>query len=295
MTQMNFNNVMKVNRVKVVGPITALNIIDDFDRNQTPIKRGSVTVKVGDSELVLELYMAETYKSGKENSSYKILEGATIGSVFTYDCNLNESKFVPRDGSGELARSYKIRVNFVNKTRNTDVEGATFEYGGIVLSQLKEMTNQEGEVYRLDIMIGQPEDYTDRGLNIFRFNVDPRNTELIQAVRDNFNTLDTVKISGTIVAETTTTEVIEESLFGAPVTKTYQNNFVSYNITGAAVVPENNIYSEEQINHLMQATKEYDATLKAEATAAPKKAAKTAKTVDPLGWFEQGGIGNGFA
>lgn len=285
MTQL--TNVTKENRVNITGTITAMDIADTFNDNNTPIKRGTVTVKVGESEIVLNIYMSEVYRSGKENKSYTLLNELGVGSFANFSCQLDENKFVP-DGSTDISRSYRIRASFINKPRAGDVEEATFQYGGVVLSPLKEVTNKEGEVYRYDIMIGQPEYRKDdevhlTGFNTVRFNVDPRNNNMIEAVRSTLSPLDTVKINGNIVSEITTTQVVEEALIGEGRTITYQNNFTSFNITGAVVVPENQVYSEEQINFLIANTKTADSALKTQPKAA-KTAKKTASVKkDPLG------------
>lgn len=281
----NFDNVMKINKATINGTVSAINITDDFNKKGTAVKRGNLTVTVGDSDIVVELYMAETYNSGKENSSYKILETLAQGAMYSFDCSLEENKFVPANGTDEIARSYRIRVNFINRMRDFDVEGATFEYGGIVIQPLTEVTNKEGDVVNYNIVIGQPQYYTDRGFNAFRFNVDPRNTNLINAVRENLNRSDTVKIRGEIATTVTQSEVVEEALFGESKARTYQNVFTNFNITGGYSVPENQIYSEEQIASLSQSTKNYENELRNNS----QKPASTSKTAsvknDPLGVF----------
>ena len=279
----NFDNVMKINKATINGTVSAINITDDFNKNGTAVKRGNLTVTVGDSDIVVEVYMAEVYNSGKENSSYKILETLAQGAMYSFDCSLEENKFVPANGTNEIARSYRIRVNFINRMRDFDTEGATFEYGGIVIQPLAEVNNREGDVVNYNIIIGQPQYYTDRGFNAFRFNVDPRNTNLINAVRENLNRSDTVKVRGEIVTTVTQSEVVEEALFGESQTKTYQNVFTNFNITGGYSVPENEIYSEEQIASLSQSTKNYENELRnnSQKTAPTSKAASVKS--DPLG------------
>lgn len=281
----NFDNVMKINKATINGTVSAINITDDFNKKGTAVKRGNLTVTVGDSDIVVELYMAETYNSGKENSSYKILETLAQGAMYSFDCSLEENKFVPANGTDEIARSYRIRVNFINRMRDFDTEGATFEYGGIVIQPLTEVTNKEGDVVNYNIVIGQPQYYTDRGFNAFRFNVDPRNTNLINAVRENLTRSDTVKIRGEIATTVTQSEVVEEALFGESKARTYQNVFTNFNITGGYSVPENQIYSEEQIASLSQSTKNYENELRNNS----QKPASTSKTAsvknDPLGVF----------
>lgn len=285
MTQtIDFKKAMQVNRATIVGAVTAIDMVDDFNKAQKPVKRGTLTVKVGESELLLQFYFAETYNNGNANASYNIMNEMAIGSVFSFDCSLEENRFAPRDGSGEIAKSYRLRINFINKLRQGDTEGAGFEFGGVVLSPLKEVVKDD-EIVRYDIIIGQPKYRVEEGFNSFRFNVDPRNTQLVDAVRDNFKPMDTVKINGHIVNEVVITEVTEEALFGEDIVKTYQNSFTFYNIAGASRVSEDNIYSEEQINHLIANTKSNDAKMLTAATK-PAAATNTAKSnADLLGDF----------
>lgn len=285
MTQtIDFKKAMKVNRATIVGSVTAIDAIDDFNKAQKPVKRGTLTVKVGESELLLQFYFAETYNNGNANASYNIMNEMAIGGVFSFDCSLEENRFAPRDGSGEIAKSYRLRINFINKLRQGDAEGAGFEFGGVVLSPLKEVV-KDGEIVRYDIIIGQPKYKIEEGFNSFRFNVDPRNTQLVDAVRDNFKPMDTVKINGHILNEVVITEVTEEALFGEDIVKTYQNSFTFYNISGASRVSDDNIYSEEQINHLIANTKANDAKMLTVATK-PAAATNVAKSnADLLGDF----------
>lgn len=273
------SNFRPTNRLDVTGPVIQLDI-QDTSYNGTPVVRGKIVVKTDLAEITIDFYQTATYKSGKENNTYRILRDLVVGNIYTFQCTLDENKFVP-SGREEVARSYRANLTFINKPIDSSVHTSSFRFLGIVTRGLQERRNQEGEIYAYEIMVGQPQYKEEKGLNVFRFNVpvDSPNLEIIQS---NYTRGRTVDIAGHIESVMTTVEKEQAVEFGEPVIQTYSNKFDYYFIDTGIQVPEAQVYSDEDIAKLVEATKKAEADLlKGNNTPKPVAAAKVAPTKAP--------------
>lgn len=285
-------NSFNVNAFNVIGSVVQIDLTDT-SREGVPAAYGTLAVKTDLAEVLINFYQSATYNSGKVNETYNILKNLTQGAIYEFQCSLDENKYVP-PGSSDLVKSYRANLRFINKPREKDVLKSEFEYLGMVTQPIKPRTNQQGDVYAYEIFIGQPHYKAERGLNIFRFNVDPKNTAVLDYVTSNYTSGQTVHISGHMESVQSIVTKEEEVLFGSPVSKTYVNKVDFYYITGGKEVLAEMQFTPEQIKTLAEATKADDLQQKNKkvggnsnsgAVASTKPASKTPVN-DPFADFK---------
>lgn len=274
---MNFTKEQQQNYFTLIGKISAIDINHADSQNGVPYIRGTVTVKADESEFNVHFFEMKMWKIGKpderENPRYNQIQALENGQNVNFSCGLEENKFAGSDGS--IISNEQLTLNFINAPKQGQQPGLTFDMVGVVLSPLQEVKNDKGDTTGFKIKIGQGQYRADRGFSVVTLNVDPNMNAAVNYVRDNYKLNDTVRVAGRGKAIIETEERVTESLFGETQVEVFHNHKAQYVIESGLVVSEAMQYSDEAIEYLTTATKDFEATLKSRAAAKPAKAANT--------------------
>lgn len=170
-------------------------------------------------------YANKLKNDGTENKMYKrILEyGQTLISATAAEdpsmaskvkisgASLTENAYYRQDGT-LVEKNFAIRGSFINKQRDTDEEGATFEVSGVVGKMLNEVDKDGQETGRLFV------DFIIIGYNgvahVIRMVAEGASKAHIE---NNWNQGDTVNVNGKINMYSSIRIVKEEQGFGEPI------------------------------------------------------------------------------
>lgn len=217
-----------INDVVISGTLAEIKLRKDIStKNQKTFIAGTVSIKVGENTIPVQVYQTELKHDGSPNKLFeeynKMLNGDGYTSLAAAD-NQNQATlvFVPKNqnpmyGNGELTENIfyrdgrefitkRIRAGSIFKSTNRDVEEhASFDMEVFVLSLDMELDKEEKETGRL-IIKGIYIDYAETA-NIFDFIVEDSKT--VAQVRQLITPNSTVKLGGYL---NFTSETIEEEI-----------------------------------------------------------------------------------
>lgn len=274
---MNFTKEQRQNYFTLVGEISAVDITEATTGMGVPYIRGTITVKADESEFNVSFFEMKKWKVGKPderpNPRYEEVKGLSNGDPVRFSCALEENKFAGSDGS--VISNEQLTLNFINQPNQNDQKGLIFDMVGVVVAPLKEIKDEKDDITGYELKLGQGQYRADRGFSIVTLNVDPNMTAAVNYIRDNYKVNDTVRVSGRgkSIIETETKKT--ETLFGEPKVEVFQNHKTNYLIEGGLQISDAMKYSDDAIQALVTATKEFEAELKNKQAAKPKTAAST--------------------
>lgn len=279
------DNVLKENKIHVVGTIEEVDLKRDVSRNNNKnYIGGNIVIKSdidGREQLTtLNLFAFERTKEGKENSFYKTYDGLEerIGERVSVDGELEENRFYS-ERNDSLISQVRNRAKFINKANDGDEDTASFTFGGYVVKPLSERLNKDEELIHYEIVLGQA-DYSGSKPIYLTFAVDPDHEKAVKFMQDNYEVGETVRVTGDIEIVHEQNEVVEENAFGEDNVRVFDNIFRTYKITGGSEPYEKNAYEEEYILDLAETYKKIGSELKQKSSNSDskpksKKATKT--------------------
>lgn len=258
-------NVTKDNRIEVTGIVESINLIKGSTDKAGPFIRGDlvITAKVGKTmNIPIPFFAAHKTKAGKVRKLYTQLENLQQGMRINVVGSIEDNKFWDQT-RGQLVKTKRLRLNFINDARNEDPDKAEFIYSGFVTSPLQEKFNKNGDSIGFEIGIAQATYNNDRAMNVF-FQVDGSNTKAINYITSEYTPATTIKVTGSLDYDIDTVTVEEQVDFGNPIIRTYQNRTSNLMIESGKVLTEE-IYERDVIDQLLAADKEDDQEVQAKA------------------------------
>lgn len=239
------------NKVEIIGTLDSINVVKDTTASVGPYIRGSMVISVTSPKqmnIPLNFFAAATTKEGKPRKLYGQLETLQQGSRVNITAQIQDNKFWDQ-ARGQLVKTKRLSVVFINNVRAGDEDKAVFTYSGFINKPLRETFNKEGEPVGYEIDIAQA-NYLNSRAEIVTFNVDPKDTRSVNYITSEYTSGKTVKISGDLDYDIKTETVEEEVDFGKPQIRTFQRNISNLMITGGAYVEEG-IYDKSDIDMLL--------------------------------------------
>ena len=254
----------KINKVFIVGTIEEVSTQVRATSDGRNFIGGKIVIKtvINDVENLIDCKVLafEKTKTGdisKLFTSYKMLDGMLHKRV-RVTAELAENYMPKQDGT--LNKYNEVRLKFVSPAKSEDVDTATFEFNGFVVKSLYERKNKNDEVYGYRLEVAQA-NYNDSNVQVIRFDVNPQDVNIINAIEANYETGATIEINGLLSSISTTETKTEEVAFGDPIVKTFVKTDRQYRITGGKeVIGEESAdyYSPEEIKKLIAAYKQSD-------------------------------------
>lgn len=180
-------------------------------------------------------------KDGSENPIYNTIIGYnSFISLAAADEPSQASKVTVRNGTleenlwydqttKEVRSGFQISSNFINTARPTDEEGASFELSGVVGKMIEEVDKDGNETGRLKI-----------NFVVVGYNGKANVVDLIAAdsaksyIESNWETGDTVNVTGRINMTYSIQTYYEEQGFGEPIKRTRTNSKRELIVTGGS-------------------------------------------------------------
>lgn len=238
---------------------------------------GDVSVKCvldgAENIIPISLFSSEVTQDGKPSKLFETYSKlpSQVGQRFTFSsAALEEHRYVGQ--KGEVVRSQRIRGRFVNDARPNEADNATFQLNGYVARGLEEKKNKAGEVYLLELVLGQA-NYRGDSAQMFYLNLPLDAIEWKQALLKNYVPGVTVSVDGDIRYITEQKEIETDSgenLFGTPMKKTVINTYRYFYIKHATTplkMDDPNAYTMDSMQTFKEARSAEDIRLINEAKA----------------------------
>ena len=256
----------RTNKIYVIGTLIQVKDVRTGDKDGVKWVAGTAVVKSTSNEFEFKYYAAEKTQKGKENSRFANYESLAnrVGERVKVNGEVSGRLWF-NDAQGQVINFNELSAGFFNTPKPSEVDVATFEFGGFVVKPLHERFNKDEELIAYEIEIAQA-NFNGDNMQIVRFSVDvdnPNASKIGAAYPKNT----TVFISGVIRYEVVMEEKVEEVAFGDPIVKKYQNTRKSFVITAGKqpIIDEGLAYSPAQIAALQTAYTEYIAQLEKDA------------------------------
>ena len=268
----NKDNVLKINKVRVVGVLEEVELKRDVSRsNNENYIAGSFVVKSdlegGEQLTEFTLFAFQFTKEGKKNSFYETYDTLEdrVGERIAVDGEIEENRFYS-DNNDTLISQARNRAKFINKPKKEDEDQATFVFGGYVVKPLTERLNKNEEIIHYEITLGQA-DYSGSKPIYITFAVDADRSKAIRFMENEYEVGETVRVDGDVEVVHEQNEVVEENAFGEDNVRVFDNYFKSYKITGGSAPLEKGSYEEDYILDLAQSYKDIGAKLKEQSSS----------------------------
>lgn len=263
----------KENRIDIVGTLESIEVIKDTSIKAGAYIRGNMVVKVSlpkQMNIPISFYAGALTKTGAPRKLYTQLESLRQGQRIGIIGAIQDNKFWD-NGRGQLVKTKRLGINFINVPGPTEPDRADFSYSGFVQETLKEVHNKEGQLTGYTIKLAQA-NYNDSRCETIAFNLDPNNSQAVNYIMKEYTSGKTVKVSGELDYDIIT-ETREEAVdFGKPVIKTYQRNISNLMITSGTAVSDG-FYEDADIKKLMAADLEDDNAVQERMKNAQKSSA----------------------
>lgn len=219
----------------------------------------------------VSLFTSEITQDGKRSKlfdTYSELPNS-IGSRINVNGSLEEHRYVS-GRSGEVVRTQRIHGRFINPARPNEADCATFELNGYVARGLEEKKNKAGEVYAIELVMGQA-NYKDDAAQMFYLNLPLDAVEYRQAMNDSYVPGVTATVEGDIryITEQHTSEVdTSNDLFGTarPKVSIFTNKyFYISHATRPLAKTDPNAYTMQQMQKYKNARSAEDVRIVSEA------------------------------
>ena len=256
----------RTNKIYVIGTLIQVKDVRTGDKDGVKWVAGTAVVKSTSNEFEFKYYAAEKTQKGKENSRFANYESLAnrVGERVKVNGEVSGRLWF-NDAQGQVINFNELSAGFFNTPKPSEVDVATFEFGGFVVKPLHERFNKDEELIAYEIEIAQA-NFNGDNMQIVRFSVDvdnPNASKIGAAYPKNT----TVFISGVIRYEVVMEEKVEEVAFGDPIVKKYQNTRKSFVITAGKqpIIDDGLAYSPAQIATLQAAYTDYIAQLEKDA------------------------------
>ena len=257
----------RTNKVYVIGTLLRIEDVREGEKDGVKWIAGTAVVKSGDNEIEFKYYSSAKTQKGKDNSkyaSYLNLE-SRVGERVKVNGDLSGRVWY-NEAQGQVINFNEVNAGFFNTPKPTDVDTATFEFGGFVTKPIHERYNEKEELIAYEMEVAQ-ENYRGNNMQVVKFTVDKENREVYNAIANAYTKDTTIFINGEIRYEVVLIEKTEKVAFGEPLVKIFPNTRKSFVIKAGAnpILDEGLAYNSEDIARLKKSYNEYIADLEKEA------------------------------
>lgn len=252
----------KQNSFEITGRLTNTNLKPGTSKKTgNNYISGSITVESIINEKTctyeINLFSNELTSEGKISGLYTSYSklNELIGKKVEVYGSMREHRYFDEKNS-LMKSSQRLEGRFISGVKDDSIDTAVWELGGFIVKTLTEKQNKAGEIYRYDLNLAQA-NYNDTNLSVFTVHINPKDREIIEAVK-NFNLGSTIRVNG-ILDFTITTETRQEKVengFGKPMVRVYTNNIRNFFIQGGN--PSTDTYDAETRTTLVSAYKAKD-------------------------------------
>lgn len=257
----------RTNKVYVVGTLLRIEDVREGEKDGVKWIAGTAVVKSGKNEIEFKYYSSAKTQEGKDNSKYaSYLELKNrVGERVKVNGDLSGRVWY-NEAQGQIINFNEVNAGFFNTPKPTDVDTATFEFGGFVTKPIHERYNEKEELIAYEMEVAQ-ENYRGNNMQVVKFTVDKENREVYNAIARAYTKDTTIFINGEINYEIVSIEKTEEVAFGEPLVKVFSSTRKSFVIKAGAnpILDEGLKYSSEDIARLKNSYNEYIADLEKEA------------------------------
>lgn len=216
---------------------------------------GTLVVRVGECDIPVNFFSKELKKDGGLNKIYislaKLMSFPSVASDGEgVKVNMTGGEIAGKDfytDELELISYSELKCNFCKKSTKNYVEEAKFEFEGIVRKLYDEIKNDQ-ETGRLVVEIVGV-NYAETAIPV-KFFVEKE--KAIAYIKTYYASGKTVKVSGDIRYTSEEIERIEESAFGEDIVKKYDRIVKDLVITAGTQPYDENNYSSEDAQKIMQ-------------------------------------------
>jgi hypothetical protein len=270
------------NQISIIGTIESINLIKDSSPKVGAYIRGDLVVKVSHPKqmnIPVSFFSgAVSTKDNKPRKLYGQLESLRQGQRVSLSVTVGSNKFWDTT-RGQLVKTTRLNLNFINNVSATDVDRADFVFSGFVKESLRELHSKDGELKGYIIQLAQAS-YDGLRAEVIGFMVDENNRQAINYITNEYTAGKTVKVSGQLDYDITTETREEAQDFGSPIVKTFQKSTKNLMITSGSSVSEG-VYEKEDIDKLLAADLDEDNSIQEKAKTQEKSGAVTS-TNKPL-------------
>lgn len=252
------------NEVYVSGILNEFDIVEGTTADGRDWVRGTAEIKVDqeingvmtESIVSNKMFSMRLKKDNSPNKLYDIILGyknnftsaaaaediSEASRVTVAAGKLTENVWV--DNTGKEHSSFQINSNFMNKKKDNDIEGATFQLSGVVIKMQEETDREDTPTGRLILKFGVI-GYAGK-IDILTL-IAEGNAKV--HIEQNWQEGDTVKVAGKINMTQKTIEVVEEQGFGEAIksSKTIFSKELIITSGSAGSLEENNSYDADSI------------------------------------------------
>jgi hypothetical protein len=202
-------------------------------------------------------------------ASYKSIMENGIGRRVTINGSLQENRFWSAK-KAEILTSQRISGRFINDAKSGVADNAIFEFSGFVGRNLLEKKNKDGITYLYELTVGQA-NYKGTSANLFRFNVDPKESAIVKIISEKYTAGTTIHINGkmrfiTVQHTFQNEEENEKTLFGdKPVVTSVLTNKYFYIAHGDEPITGDTAYTVDDIKAYKDAIAAHDIEIQAKA------------------------------
>ena len=283
------NKLLRENSIKIVGKLVDAQIEQKVNKSTgVEFVSGKITIvsdiKGESNEFVVELYSNKLTQDKKLNKLYESYSKLPemVGKKVQVTGEIRENRYYSTN-LNQIVSSQKLSGKFVSGVAESAVDMATFTIGGFLVKTPVEKRNQQDEIYRYDVVIGQS-NYKGDGMSMITLHINPEQREIVSAVEGLYMVGDTIQVDGALSFVTrTVTKEDTNTAFGAPVTKTFTNKQSNFYIeSGSNVITDDRAYSQETVAALINAYKANDVAIQEkEANKAPAAPASFSANAAP--------------
>jgi len=261
------------NKVEIIGTIESIDVVKDTTPKSGAIIRGNLVIKVSSPKVMsipLNFYVAAVTKDNKPRKLYSQIDGLRQGQRVNIVGQIQDNKFWDAT-RGQLVKSKRLGINFLNPVSSADADKAEFTYSGFVKEGLREVHDKEGNLTSNSIKMAQVVFSNDRA-QVVDFMVDMNDTRAVRYIQTEYTGGKTVKVTGQLDYDVRTETREEQQDFGKPIVKTFQRNISNLVISGGVSVTEG-VYESTDQNSLLNADLDNDREVEEKAKNTEKSGA----------------------
>ncbi|KFZ25964.1 MAG: hypothetical protein KQ78_01920 [Candidatus Izimaplasma bacterium HR2] len=244
-----------LNKINVQGILLENNLEQAQNEKLGTFISGTLVVRVGDSDIPVNFFSKEIKKDGGLNKIFISLKKLMLFPSVATDgegvkVNMTGGAISGRDfytDDLELISYSELKCNFCKKSTKNYIEEAKFEFEGIVRKVYDEIKNDQ-ETDRLVVEIVGV-NYAETALPV-KFVV--AKEKAIAYIKTYYASGKTVKVNGDIIYTTEKIKKVTESAFGDDIVKIFDKVTKDFIITAGTQPYDENDYSQEAIQKIMQ-------------------------------------------
>ena len=288
------------NEVYVSGILNELDIVEGSTADGRDWIRGTANIlvdqdingKMTENIVPVKMFSMRFKKDGTTpNKLYDIING--YKTAFTSAAAVEDNSLATKvtvaqgklqeniwidSGTGKERSTFQIQSNFLNRKKDTDAEGATFQLTGVVIKMIEELDREESPTGRLLLKFG----IISYGGKIEIVNLVAEGNAKAH-IEQNWQEGDTVKVAGKVSMTQKTIETEEEQGFGEPIksTRTISSKELLITSGSAGSLEESLCYDADSVKKACVERLNRIEELKAKQN---KPAAKTTANSSPFGF-----------